>query len=376
MKNSLCLAAVLLAGLTSAAEQCPADSNFPSENWPVQLVGDEKSSATKALEEYMFNLVGADADRKGIRSDGLVIIKDGKLIYEKYGRGYDETKRHISWSVAKSITSMLAGVAVQRQILSLDDSICKWLPQYSGQGVCKIALKHALTFSTGLGWQEGYENSSYQTSSVISMLFGAGHQDQLKHILTHKQAFEPGTHWSYSTGDAELASAVVKRAMVQKLGKNAFWDTLFDVLQMPRVAFEEDGFGTPLGGSMVFATPRDYARLGYLMLKDGCWKGARLLPVGYVDSSVKPSEPFLNSADATELSAGGYSWWLNRSLPTQNKGKPWKDIPEDVFVAIGHWGQYVAVVPSANVIIVRVGDDRTSELSLNKMIQLALEVAK
>jgi CubicO group peptidase (beta-lactamase class C family) len=370
------LFAALMSQVSLGADVCPSDTNFPGESWPVKLVGADKAAAVKALEDHAFTLIGQDKERKGFRTDGLVIIKDGTLIYEKYARGFDETKKHLSWSVAKSITSMLAGVAQHQKLVGLDDSICKWLPDYSGQGVCTITLKHALTFGTGLTWQEEYEDKGYQVSSVIAMLFGVGHQNQLKHILTHKQGFPAGTHWSYSTGDAELASAVVKRAMAQQHGKDAFWTQLFNPIGMPKTIFEEDGQGTPLGGSMVYATPRDYARLGYLMIKDGCWKGTRILANGYVTAATTPSTLFMENADATEDTPSGYAWWLNRPRPSKQLPIPWADIPDDTYAALGHWGQRIIVIPSKNMVIVRTGDDRDGSMPVNELTKLALGVAR
>jgi CubicO group peptidase (beta-lactamase class C family) len=372
---------VVLISSVTLAQNCPTRTSWPTAGWPVQLVDrTAKAAPIKALEDAFFTLDGADGDRKGLRTDGLVIIKRGALVYEKYARTYDETKPHISWSVAKSVSSALVGVAVKQKALTLSDSICKYVSGYSGQ-VCDIQVKDPITFGTGLAWQEGYENESYQTSSVISMLYGVGHGDQIKHVLTHKFVAAPGTQWLYSTGDAALASAIAKNALVGRYGKDAFWTLFFDKIGMTSAVLEEDGLGAPQGGSMVYATPRDYAKFGFLYLNDGCWNGERLLPEGWVASSTTPSDVFVASAPEGEDTPSGYSWWLNRPipaaprLPRTPKAKPWKDAPDDTYTAIGHWGQYVVVVPSQDLVIVRTGDDRNKGLSINQLVALSMEVA-
>lgn len=372
--RTLTLALVTLASVASA-QTCPTRTSWPTAEWPKQLVTG-KDAQVKALEDFAFTLEGADQERKGYRTNGLVIIKNGTIVYERYARGFDETKRHLSWSVAKSVSSALVGIGVRDGLISLSDSICVHLPEYSGTPQCAITVKDAITFGTALDWQEEYEDQSYQVSSVIAMLFGSGHRDQLSHIINHKLVGEPGKVWSYSTGDAELASAIAKRALARKYGNDAFWKVLFDPIGMPRTAFEEDVKGTPLGGSMVYATTRDFAKFGFLFLNDGCWNGTRIVPEGWVKASTTPSDVFVNSAPEGEKTPSGYAWWLNRALPSRNLPLPWPDVPDDTFAALGHWGQRIIVVPSEDVVIARVGDDRKGSIDVNTLTRFALEVTR
>jgi CubicO group peptidase (beta-lactamase class C family) len=385
MRTELLVATALLAA-PAWAQTCPSRDHWPTDEWPVNLVDPTaKAAQLKALEDYLFTWQEPDSARRGLRTEGLVIIKHGVLVYERYARGFDATRRHLSWSVAKSVSSTLVGVAVQQGALRLDDSICKYLREYQG-AVCDITVRDPIAFTTGLRWQEGYEDESYQTSSVIAMLYGVGHRDHLRHILTHDLERPPGTWWRYSTGDAEVAAAVAKRALAPRFGADAFWSLLFDKVGMRSTVLEEDALGTPLGGSMVYATPRDYARLGYLMLNDGCWAGERLLPEGWVKAATTPTTQFLATAPQGETVPAGYSWWLNRPVPELKDAagrvlrrastKPWADAPDDTFGANGHWGQYVWVVPSQDLVVVRTGDDRTAGLNQGRAISLALEVAR
>jgi CubicO group peptidase (beta-lactamase class C family) len=359
------------------AAPCPTRASWPTADWPsstIDQVRVDRASEVKALEDYAFTLTGADEERLGLRTDSLLIIKGGELIYERYGRGYTAKNRHISWSVAKSVTTALAGVAVNRGALSISDSICAYVDARAE--LCPITVQHLMEFGSGLHWQEEYENEPYQFSSVIAMLLGEGHRDMPAFVLSHKKQADPGTRFNYSTGEGGLLSEVVRQAGLKKgLGDDWFWTELFDRIGMKSAMLEGDVKGAPGGGSYVFATPRDYARFGYLYLNDGCWEGERILPQDWVVRSTTMSKTFEIGADATQKTPNGWMWWLNQ-VPPKQTDRPWKDAPADTYTADGHWGQYITVVPSKDVVIVRTGDDRDDSVDLNTLIPLALEVAK
>lgn len=375
MRNVVFTALPLLASVSAFAAPCPARTVWPTPDFKsrADAVKAAKAEPIKALEDYAFTLEGKDSERLGRRTDAMIILKGGEIVYERYARGWDREKRHISWSVAKSVSSALIGRAVMEKALDVEKSVCDYLPEVP-ESACKIKVKHLLEFSSGLDWQEEYEDQTYQVSSVIAMLFGVGHKDQLRFIASHKFYAEPGTKWRYSTGEAQFLSAVAKAATVQKTGSPFARKLLFDRLGMKSAMLEEDAKGTPLGGSMVFANARDYARFGYLYLNDGCWEGTRLLPEDWVKQSTTASKVFLESTGPDQRTPNGWQFWVNQ--PNSAGARPWKDAPPDAYSAIGHWGQYVAVVPSADVVIVRLGDDRKGRVDLNVLIPLALEVAK
>jgi CubicO group peptidase (beta-lactamase class C family) len=358
------------------AQDCPAGGVWPDPDWDdsqLAAVQQNKAAEIKALEDAFFTLKGKDADREGIRTDGLLIIKDGKLIYEKYARGFTRSNKHISWSVAKSFTSAMVGIAVQQGKMRIDQSICDFLPNMRKE-VCRISVQDLLEFASGFDWQEEYEHSSYQTSSVLAFLFGEGHKDMLKFTTDTSFFADPGTAWRYSTGDAMVLSAVVKSAVGSQKG----WaqDLIFKPLGMTGAVLEEDLKGTPQGGSSVFATPRDFARLGYLYLHNGCWKDQRLLPAYWVTQSSTASLVYRAHSPAAEDEPNGWMWWLNQAIPEKGQAKPWKDAPDDAYEADGHWGQYIVVVPSANVVIMRTGDDRNESADQSSLISLSLKVAE
>ena len=240
--------ALVTVALPSWAQTCPTRPSWPTAAWPVKFVDSTaKATQIKALEDFLFTLKGTDAERRGLRTDALLIIKGGELKYERYARGYGPSNRHISWSVAKSITSALVGVGGAAVVGSPSMTpSARTCPSTPGKA-CDITVKDAITFATGLDWQEGYEHESYQTSSVISMFFGVGHRDQLKHIFTHRFYGHARDELAVlhrrrrAGGDGGQARA---RA---KVGQDAFWTVLFDTIGMSSVIVEEDVQGHAAG---------------------------------------------------------------------------------------------------------------------------------
>src|SRR3954469_18661390 len=153
--RALVLFLVAAVPLCARAAECDAANTYPGKEWPLHL--SDKKDAIAALESYAFTLTGTDDQRLGLRTDSLLIIKNGVIVYERYARGYDASKRHISWSVAKSVTSALTGVAVQKGALTLDQSICDFVTAANADQ-CRIKVQDLIQFSSGIDWAESYEN--------------------------------------------------------------------------------------------------------------------------------------------------------------------------------------------------------------------------
>ncbi|MCY1083049.1 serine hydrolase domain-containing protein [Archangium lansingense] len=375
--SPLFLATALAFALPARAE-CPSRPT-PTEDWPD---GRAEAAAAKpaqiqALEDYAFKLEGEDKERKGVRTDGVVIIHKGRVVYERYGRGFDASKRHLSWSVSKSFTSALVGIAMERTALSLDDSICKHV-KAKRQDNCAITVRNLMEFASGLDWREDYEDGgSYQTSSVLAMLYGQGRQDMVSFITAHERSDEPGTSWRYSSGDATLLSGVLDAALRPSVGKDWPWVLLLDKLGMKSATWERDGKGVVVGSSYLLATPRDLAKFGFLYLNDGCWAGERVLPENWVTWSTQVSEPIKRkSYERGTDDVQGWQWWLNRPIPGVQAELPWPSVPEGAFAARGHWGQSISIIPSKELIVVRTADDRDGSFSLDTFLKLALAVVE
>lgn len=380
MKRALTTLLLLLVPSLAIAAPCPTNrpAPAPGAEWPKRDASTLNADAVKALEDYAFTLTGTDAERKGIRTNGVVIIHQGQLVYERYARGWDETKRHLTWSVSKSFTNALVGIAAGKGKLSLTDSICEHLPWVRdlGEERCGITVQHLLEFSSGLDWKEVYENESNQESSVLAMLYGVGQDDAARFIASHPLRDPPGESWMYSSGDSTLLMAVVQAALEPEDGVRFPWKLLFDRIGVTSAVWERDGKGTMIGSSYLYATPRDMARFGYLALADGCWNGERILPEEWMAQSTAISAPITKKTYLRDpVDVQGRQWWLNKQHP-EEEARPFPDVPEDAFMARGHWGQSITVIPSRDLIIVRTGDDRERVFDLNVFLPLAMKVVE
>lgn len=371
----------MIVALWLIAAPCLPGGVFPGDDWLDDggARAASRAEAVAALEDYAFTRTGKPKDREGIRTEAVLVVQGGRIVYERYADGHDRSMRHISWSVAKSITSALTGASVLSGQVTLDDSLCMHVSTEWGQD-CDITVRHLLEFSSGIAWQEVYENQSNQASSVLAMLYGEGREDRTAFVAGHRQDTPPGEHFQYSTGTVTLLAGLLQKPMKEALGEEWPWEILFDPIGMRETTMERDRVGAFNGGAHVWSTPRDFARFGYLYLRDGCWDGRRVLPEDWVYRSTEVSDVYAAGADLEREAPGptqGWLWWLNRQPPLAHAERAWPDVPVDAFSAIGHWGQTVTVIPTLDMVIVRTGDDRDAmAFDLNEFLKLAIAVGR
>jgi CubicO group peptidase (beta-lactamase class C family) len=307
----------------------------------------------------------------------VLIIHRGRLVYERYAQGFNSSRRHLGWSMTKSVTNALTGLAVAQGVLTLDDSICKHV-KVTNEATCAITVRNLLEFGSGLDWKEGYEGGPLQSSSVLALLYGEGRRDAVGFITSHALRDTPGTSWEYSSGDSTLLAGVVGAAMKPRLGDGWEWKLLMDPVGVRSAVLERDNRGVLVGSSLMHATPRDWAKLGFLFLNEGCWEGQRLLPEGWVAASVTVSEPLKGKrVDWDPGDVQGRQLWLNRRVAGFQEEKPWPDVPEDAYAMRGHWGQSVTIIPSLDLVVVRMADDREpGAFKLNTFLARALALVE
>ncbi|GBF59236.1 6-aminohexanoate-dimer hydrolase [Candidatus Phycosocius bacilliformis] len=340
------MAAAAKAGLVPLPPQ-PAGVPFPTDTWPR---GPLPSAASPVIQRQL--------DAAFLRTDGpmgetraVIIVQGGRIVAERYGQGFDEKSKLVSWSMAKSVTASLVGIAVLDGKIKLDQPLNEPLWE-DGDPRRAITIRQALHMTDGLRWREdGYEDPI--TNDAAKMLFGPGRENIVDYVASKPVEFAPGTHWRYSSGTTNLISAALSRAVAQRdlrdptgaeRYRNFMYERLFRPIGMNNVAVEFDLAGNFYASSLMHATAQDWARFGLLHLRDGVWDGKRILPEGYVD--------FLRTPTTAEgATAYGAHWWL--SLPNQQgllkKG------PYDSFEAHGFQGQWIGVIPSKDLVIVRLG---------------------
>ena len=267
------------------------------------------------------------------RTKAVVVVHDGRVVAERYAPGYGVNTPLLSHSIAKSVANALAGILVQRGDLSVSDVVP------AGRGA--ITVDSLLRMNAGFGFDEGGG-----PSRSTQMWFNEA--DTAK-FAAQAPLSTPG-RWGYSSG----GYAILSRIIGDKIGGGpqgvrAFAQSaLFDPLGMRHVTLEFDARGTMMGANAMFATPRDFARFGLLYLNDGVVGGRRILPAGWVAYSTRPTGDagygagfWLNTTDA-QIPEWGFRWGLPGA-------------PRDAFMARGYLGQYVVMVPSEKLVVVRFG---------------------
>lgn len=269
------------------------------------------------------------------RTAAVVVIYKGKLVAEQYWNEQAITPdtKLWGWSMNKSIVNAMVGVLVKKGKLSLNAAapVEDWLSDKRRD----ITLNDLMHMSSGLTWNEDYG----AISDVTTMLYRQ--QDVFKYAIDFPLDKRPNSEWKYSSGTTNILSGIIRKTLSNdKLYHDLPYSEIFGKIGMKSMVFEADASGNYVGSSYGYATAKDWAKFGQLYLQEGVWKGDSILPKGWVSYTTTPAE----------AAKGGYGaqFWLNRSseLP---------DVPEDMFSCKGHRGQRIFIVPSRQMVVVRLG---------------------
>ena len=274
------------------------------------------------------------------RTRAVVVIKDGQIVGERYAPGFTADTPLIGWSMTKTVVNALVGILVKEGRMAVERPVA--IPEWQGAGDPRrmITLDHLLRMSSGLEFDESAWNP---VSDVTVMLLGR--PDAGLFAARKSLAAAPGTVWRYSSGTTNIISRAI-RSVINDDAVYADFPrrALFDRLQMSRAVVETDASGSFVGSSFGYATAREWARLGMLYVNDGVWKGERILPEGWVAYTRSP-------APADPRKRYGAHVWLK--VADEYGGDA--VLPADAFHATGHAGQFVTMIPSVSVVVVRLG---------------------
>jgi CubicO group peptidase (beta-lactamase class C family) len=343
--------------------------------WPIpdwNIAGQtEERMANKQCQDF----INFSRYSKKFLTEGLVIIKDGVLQYEGYEKHYNETTPHILWSVSKTITGALLGIAVRDGKISLEQNLNEYVPRPdASENYQQIKIKNLFYLDTGFIWDEYYSGDVVK-SPVLSMLYGPGHTDIIDYATSKKIISQgPGYQWNYSTGTPAITMGILKQVYGDTYDDMP-WKSFFNPLAMTNVRFERDHKGIFNGGSSAFATPRDMAKIGYLYLNRGVWNGNEILPEDWINKTLEVSPGYLSKGtvihNITDDGVYGGSIWLNRAL-NKGFGKPYPYSPEDMFMALGHYGQMIIVLPTQKMVIARTGYDQEYNSNIDEFVSRAI----
>jgi CubicO group peptidase (beta-lactamase class C family) len=308
-------------------------------------------AATQALADALFT------DPATRETRAVVVLQDGKPVYERFAPGYGPATRLISWSMAKSITSTLIGMLVADGKLKLDAPAP--VPEWRGDARAKITLRQLLHMASGLKHDEAGPQPEH--SDTNRALFADLSADVYKAAVAEPAEVPPGTRFQYNTLTthilARIAADAIAPGATPDMRKRAVRDFLLRRLAGPAgmtsLLCEFDPAGNLYGGSLCHATARDWAAFGQLYLDGGRVAGRQIVSPEWVRFVVTPSP--------TNPGYGGQFWLNRRPASGKDEALFWHAGPADAFAAIGHLGQYVIIVPSKRLVVVRLGktqDDR------------------
>lgn len=281
---------------------------------------------------------------EALQTTAFVVIKNGALYQEEYWDGYSDSSLSGSFSVAKSITSLLIGCAIKEgKIKSVDQPVGDFIPSFNQGKKAAITIRHLLTMTSGTDFEESYANPFSVTAQIY---YGKKLGTTAENVGMET---EPGTYHEYKSGDTQLLGMVIEKATGKKLAAYAS-----EKLWQPMGAEKDALWSTDEAGGLAKAfccfntNARDFARIGQLMLDSGQWKGNTIIDSAYYAESITPC----NVTDEIGKACNyyGFQWWL---VP-DSKG---------VFYARGILGQYIIVIPEHKTVIVRLGKVKSPVLS-------------
>lgn len=323
----------------------------PTELWPEgERVAAEEARRGGEVDLERLDLAVARAfaesePGKTRRTRAVVVVHRGRIVAERYALGFDKDMPLIGWSMTKSLTNALVGILVREGKLDVDERapVPEW--QAKDDPRRHVKLDHLMRMTSGLAFTEKYDDLLTDTPYMLN-----GTPDAARFAAARRLEEDPGERFHYISGSPNIVCRVIREALGGSLADYFAFPRreLFDRIGMTSAVMEPDASGTFIGSSFSYATARDWARFGLLFLQDGVWNGERILPRGWVAYSTTPTK-------AAPRGEYGAYWWLNAGRDGAPEDRMFPSLPRDLYMALGFEGQNVIVIPSRELVIVRLG---------------------
>jgi CubicO group peptidase (beta-lactamase class C family) len=338
-------------------------------DWPLGdrvLRGKLPDAVDLTALEKALELAFAEPEKGAkVRTRAIVVVHQGRLVAERYADGYRADMPLPGWSMTKTMVDALLGIRVQQGRIDLEAPL-RTVPEWSADDErSKLRLADLQRMASGLHWVENYDDPS---SSVLQMLFGSS--DHAAVQATQPAEHAPGTTFCYASGTTNLICRELRRTFATNA---EYWSfprqALFQRLGMHSAVIETDPSGTFVGSSYGFATARDWARFGMLYAQDGVFAEERILPEDWVTASSK-----LTPASDGEF---GRHLWLNADPDGDGpRERAWTDLPANLMHMDGHEGQYVCVMPTEQLVVVRLGCTKRGGFDLHGLLRRVREACR
>ena len=317
------VAAGLLLTLLSANLQGQNIEAYPAQEWSEIAAADAQLDQTKI--DRLFDLSFQDS-----ATQGVVLIKNGLLVGERYADGFSTDSYGTSWSMAKSFYAALIGISIDRgEIISLDDPVALYL-EYFNDERRDITLRDLLNMTSGLDFPD-HEHED--------MFFSADHLDYARNVGVEKQA---GVMFEYNNVNSMLLADILLQA-TGVAADTLLRERIFDKIGLDDVTLWQDSAGNPLTYCCVDTTARQYARFGLLFARDGNWNGEQIIPKQFVDETFSKVWDSLNSDTIAQDRGYSLHWWISRH-----------DDQAVIFNASGKFGQYIFIDRANDIVFTRI----------------------
>ena len=288
-------------------------------------------------------------DKKGEknkRTRSVIVIYKDKIIAEKYADGFDKNSKILGWSMTKSLTGTFFGILQKQGKININDKAP--ITEWQNDERKSITINNLLQMNSGLEWEEDYG----KISDVTKMLFIE--EDMTKSQINKPLIGKPNETWNYSSGTTNLLSGILRKQFKTHQEYLDFWySSLFDKIGMHSALVEVDMKGNFVGSSYGWATTRDWAKFGLLYLHKGNWNGEQIFDESWAK--------YVSTPTNTSNGQYGAQFWLNA-------GRKFPDAPKDMYYASGYQGQMVAIFPSHDLVIVRMGLKEDPEFDFNGLL--------
>jgi CubicO group peptidase (beta-lactamase class C family) len=329
------------------------DKIFPSRDVPASTTPYSLPSKPVDLSSLRFEVDGKELslDDYFIQRNivGLLILKDGQIVYERYGLGNTSATRWVSYSVAKSVTSMLVGAAIEDgYIASVEEKVTDYLPRLRGSDYEQTTIRNLIQMASGVAWDETYDDPKSDVFiDTWESLFVQ------RYLSSKPRVAPPGEKFNYNTAETNLIGTLLRAAIGNNLStylREKIWQP-FGMESVAKWTLTEPG-GGEFGGCCLNATLRDYARLGLFAMSGGVLPdGKRVLPAGWMDASTAPS---------AANPGYGYMWWLQK---------------HGGYAANGIFGQRIYVNPEERLVVAQHAALETAVSDEQRATQPAMETA-
>ncbi|MEO5776981.1 MAG: serine hydrolase [Flavobacterium sp.] len=325
---------------------------FIKNNLPYPLGNNNPEDSVFANIDY-YKLIKAVEDafdkegQKKKRTRSVVVLYKDHLIAEKYAPGFTATSKILGWSMTKSLTGTYFGILQKQGKIDIMNPapIAEW----KNDERSKITINDLLHMNSGLEWEEDYT----KICDATKMLFQA--EDMSRCQLEKPAKFKPDTYWYYSSGTTNLLSGILRKQFKTHQEYLDFWySSLLDKIGMNSALIETDMSGNFVGSSYGWATTRDWAKFGLLYLHKGNWNGEQLFDESWAKYVATPTN--------TSNGKYGAQFWINA-------GGYFPDVPRDMYYCSGYQGQMVAIIPSQDLVIVRMGLTEEPDFDFNGFLR-------